>query len=427
MNKTITPVNKLGGTIEIPGDKSISHRALIFASMAKGISRIENLSTAADCMSTISCLKALGIKIEKQADGTFIVEGKGRFGFSEPSNILDAQNSGTTIRLMSGLLAGQFFYSVITGDRSLRKRPMKRIIDPLESMGAIIFARDNNSRPPISIIGRKLKPISYNMPIASAQIKTALMIAGLLCEGTTTINEKYQSRDHTERMFKYLGADISGTFPKIEIKGGQLISADIFVPGDISSAIFFIAASLLVNDSNIKLNNVGLNPTRTGCLTALKKMGANITIIPDKIRNEEPLGTIKVSSSKLNAIKVDAEDIPSMVDEIPILALVATQAEGKTIISGAEELRLKESDRLKAVTDGLRRLGASIIEKPDGLEIDGPTPLTGAEVESFGDHRLAMTMTIAGLIAEGQTTILDFEAVNISFPQFFDKLNRLII
>jgi len=422
MNRIIKPVHKLGGTIEIPGDKSISHRALIFAAMARGRSRIRNLSGAADCLSTLSCLRSLGVGIEKMSDGTIEIDGRGRFGFKEPPDILDAGNSGTTIRLMTGLLAGQPFYSVITGDKSLRKRPMKRIIDPLNSMGAEILALGNNNRPPIRIVGHKLKPISYTMPVASAQVKTALMIAGLLCDGTTTIIEKYQSRDHSERMFRYLGAEISGTFPRIEIKGERLLSSDISVPGDISSAMFF------------SLKNVGLNPTRTGCLTALKKMGADISVIPDKSRNEEPHGTIKVSSSRLKAIKIGAEDIPSMIDEIPILALVATQAEGKTIITGAEELRFKESDRLKTITIGLRRMGAAIVEKPDGLEIDGPTPLRGAEVDSFGDHRLAMTMAIAGLIAEGWTTISGFESVNISFPQFFnisfpqffDKLTRLI-
>ncbi|HHI03153.1 MAG TPA: 3-phosphoshikimate 1-carboxyvinyltransferase [candidate division Zixibacteria bacterium] len=426
MNRIIKPVHKLGGTIEIPGDKSISHRALIFAAMARGRSRIRNLSGAADCLSTLSCLRSLGVGIEKISDGTIEIDGRGRFGFKEPPDILDAGNSGTTIRLMTGLLAGQPFYSVITGDKSLRKRPMKRIIDPLNSMGAEILALGNNNRPPIRIVGHKLKPISYTMPVASAQVKTALMIAGLLCDGTTTIIEKYQSRDHSERMFRYLGAEISGTFPRIEIKGERLLSSDIFVPGDISSTMFFVVAGLLVGDSEISLNNVGLNPTRTGCLTALKQMGADISVIPDKSRNEEPLGTIKVSSSRLKAIKIGAEDIPSMIDEIPILALAATQAEGKTIITGAEELRFKESDRLKTITIGLRRMGAAIVEKPDGLEIDGPTPLRGAEVDSFGDHRLAMTMAIAGLIAEGRTTISGFESVNISFPQFFDKLTRLI-
>ncbi len=425
MDKVISAAKSLKGVIDIPGDKSISHRALIFASMATGISKIENLSTAADCMSTISCLHSLGVKIEKQADSTFMVEGKGRFGFTQQSNILDAGNSGTTIRLLSGLLAGLPFESTITGDKSLQKRPMKRIIDPLSQMGAKIFAGDNN-KPPISIKGQKLTPIFYTMPVASAQVKTAIMIAGLLCDGTTTIIEKYQSRDHTERMFKYLGASISTAFPKIEIRGGQLTSADIFVPGDISSAIFFVVAALLVKNSNIKLKNVGLNPTRTGCLTALKKMGANISITPDEIRNEELLGTIEVSSSDLKAINIGAEDIPSMIDEIPILALAATQAKGKTIILGAEELRFKESDRLKAITDGLKRLGASIIEKSDGLEIDGPTPLIGAETESYGDHRLAMTMAVAGLIAKGETKINNFEAVNISFPEFMNNLQMLI-
>jgi len=425
MDTTFKSINRLSGTIEVPGDKSISHRALIFTSMADGESRIENLSTAADCMSTISCLKALGIKMKRQADSTFIVEGKRRFGFRKPSDVLDAGNSGTTIRLISGLLAGQSFDSVITGDSSLRKRPMKRIINPLLCMGAGISAHDNNTLPPIKITGKKLKPISYTMPVASAQVKTALMISGLLCDGTTTIIEKYQSRDHTERMFKHLGANISGTFPEIKIKGGEFSSADIIIPGDISSAIFFVIASLLVKDSEITIRNVGLNPTRIGCLNVLQRMGASLTITQKNIRNEEPIGTITSSSSNLNAISISEEDIPSVVDEIPILALAATQAEGKTVISGAEELRIKESDRLKAVTDGLKRLGASIIEKPDGLEIEGPTKLYGAEVESFGDHRLAMTLAIAGLIAEGNTTIKKFDAVDISFPEFTEKLNML--
>ncbi len=426
MDKMISAINRLEGTIDVPGDKSISHRAVIFASMARGITTVSNLSTATDCISTISCLKKLGIKVEKQDDTVFAIEGKGRFGFSAPIGILDAGNSGTTIRLMSGLLAGQSFESEITGDDSLIKRPMKRIMDPLESMGAKIFSSDNNNRPPIRIVGKKLKPISYTMPVASAQVKTAIMIAGLLCDGTTTIIEKYLSRDHTERMFKYLGANISTAFPNIEVKGGQLKPSNIFVPGDISSAIFFIVAALLVRNSNITLNKVGLNPTRLGSLTALKKMGADISIISDETRNEEPLGSIKVSSSKLNAINITVEDIPSMIDEIPILALAATQANGKTIISGAEELRYKESDRLKAITDNLKRLGASIVEKPDGLEINGPTPLIGAEVESFGDHRLAMTMAIAGLIASGETKINNFESVNISFPEFIENLNLLL-
>ncbi len=425
MDKLIKPVSSLKGTIEVPGDKSISHRALIFGAMCDGDISIRNLSTAADCISTANCLRALGIEIIHKSDKETIVKGKGLRGFREPENILDAGNSGTTMRLLSGLLAGQPFYSILTGDDSLRDRPMGRIIDPLRLMGANINARENDRLPPITIIGGKLNNISYRMPIASAQVKSAIMIGGLYCEGETVIIEKFQSRDHTERMLKYLGRDISISDGRIILPGGALNANDIIVPGDISSAVFFIVAALLTGKSEIEIQNVGLNETRTGFLHALEKMGADIKIESAGVNNEEPFGNIPVKSTNLKSIEVSAENIPSMVDEIPLLALAATQAQGTTIITGAQELRFKESDRLSGIASQLNRLGAKVIEQPDGLIIEGPTPLVGNTVDSFGDHRLAMALSIAGLIAEGETIINNAESVSISFPEFFKKLNQL--
>jgi len=425
MDKLIKPVSSLKGTIEVPGDKSISHRALIFGAMCDGDVSIKNLSTASDCASTTNCLRALGIEIIDESNKETIVKGKDLHGFREPENILDAGNSGTTMRLLSGLLAGQPFYSILTGDGSLRDRPMGRIIDPLRLMGANINARENDRLPPITIIGGKLNNISYRMPIASAQVKSAIMIGGLYCEGETAIIEKFQSRDHTERMLKYLGRDISTSDGEIIIMGGTLNPNDIIVPGDISSAVFFIVAALLTEKSEIELQNVGLNETRTGFLAALEKMGADIKIESTGANNEEPFGNILVKSANLKSIEAGAENIPSMVDEIPLLALAATQAEGTTIIRGAQELRFKESDRLAGIASQLNRIGATVIEQPDGLIIEGPTPLMGGTVDSFGDHRLAMALTIAGLIAEGETIIKNAESVSISFPGFFENLRQL--
>lgn len=425
MDKLIKPVSSLNGTIEVPGDKSISHRALIFGAMSSGDVCITNLSTAADCSSTADCLRSLGIEIINDSNVQTIVKGNGLFGFREPEGILDAGNSGTTMRLLSGLLAGQPFYSVLTGDDSLRNRPMGRIIAPLRLMGANINARENDRLPPITIVGAELNNISYQMPIASAQVKSAIMIGGLYCDGETVIIEKFQSRDHTERMLKYLGRNISSSNGKIVLRGGKLNPNDIMVPGDISSAVFFIVAGLLTDNSTIEIKNVGLNETRTGFLNVLEKMGADIKVESSGINNEEPYGDIRVNSTKLKPIEVGAEKIPSMVDEIPLLALAATQADGTTVISGAQELRFKESDRLSGIASQLNRMGAKVIEKPDGLIIEGPTSLNGTTVDSFGDHRLAMALTIAGLIAKGDTIIQNAESVSISFPEYFDKLKQL--
>ncbi|UCD16195.1 MAG: 3-phosphoshikimate 1-carboxyvinyltransferase [Candidatus Zixiibacteriota bacterium] len=424
MNRKIQPAAKLSGTIEVPGDKSISHRALILGSLCEGDVPISNLSSAADCAATVSCLRNLGINITATKDMT-IVRGKGLHGFKESSDILDAQNSGTTMRLLTGLAAGQPFYSVLTGDNSLRRRPMKRVIAPLRQMGAHILARNNNNDPPITVLGGNLCSIYYSMPVASAQVKSAVLIAALYCADSTTVFEEFPTRDHTERMLDYFGADITLSQNEITVAGSDLKPREIFVPGDISSAVYFVAAGILLPDSRIEIKNVGLNETRTGALDVLMEMGANVEIAKTGIRNGEPVGDIIAGYSRLRAVQIGLERIPSLVDEIPILALVATQAEGTTVISGAGELRFKESDRLAGIASQLRLMGASIRESPDGLEIDGKFPLSGAAVESFADHRLAMTLSIAGLIADGETVVRNAESVTISFPEFYDMLKLI--
>ncbi|MFQ6002384.1 MAG: 3-phosphoshikimate 1-carboxyvinyltransferase [Candidatus Zixiibacteriota bacterium] len=426
MDKKITPVSKIEGKVQVPGDKSISHRALILGAMTQGEVLISNLSTADDCAASIGCLRDLGIEIEKQSHAQFLVKGQGIYGFREPSLVLDAQNSGTTLRLLCGLLAGQPFYSVITGDGSLRKRPMRRVIEPLRRMGAKILGRDGDTKPPITIVGGELLPIEYTLPVASAQVKSAILIAGLFCQGETKVEEKIPTRDHTERMLRYLGADIKTSPDVIVVKGGkELRASDIFVPGDISSAIYFILAAILLKNSWVKIENVGQNPTRMGFIEALKKMGADIRIGNVKTKNEEPYADLEARSSELKAIEVSPEMIPSMIDEIPALALAATQAKGKTIIHGAGELRFKESDRLKTMATELKKLGAWVKEKEDGLEIIGPIKLAGATCHTYGDHRLVMTLAVAGLMAQGVTLIKDAEVVAVSFPGFFERLALL--
>ena len=426
MNKTITGACGFGGTAEAPGDKSISHRALILGAMAEGAVSIANLSPGKDCASSIACLRDLGVRIEAVGRMELNVEGCGISGLTEPSAVLDAGNSGTTMRLLCGLLARQSFYSVITGDRSLRNRPMRRVVDPLREMGARIFATDGDTHAPINIIGSPLSPIDYTLPVPSAQVKSAILIAGLDCEGETTVRENVRSRDHTERMLKHMGADISTTGGAVTLRGGsRLTGGSIFVPGDISSAAYFVLAALLVRDSRLEIANVGLNPTRLGFIEVLKRMGAEISVRDVRTENGEPVGTIEARSSALRAIEVTPDTVPSMVDEIPALALAATQAEGRTTIRGARELRFKESDRLRSTAIELTRVGARVTELEDGLEIEGPTGLTGAICSTYDDHRLALTLAVAGLIAKGETVIEDAEVVDISFPGFFEELGRL--
>ena len=425
MRKIIKPVNSLQGEIEVPGDKSISHRALIIGAMSKGKMNISNLASGQDCLSTIRCLESLGIKIQKEEDG-FAVNGRGSFGFQEPQNVLDAGNSGTTMRVLCGVLAGQSFNSVVTGDESLRSRPMKRVIEPLQKMGAEIHAHNNNQFAPIAISGKKLNAIEYALPVPSAQVKTALILAGLLASGKTTIHENIPTRDHTERMLKYLGINIASQNGSLVVSGqSEIESKDIFVPGDISSAIYFIGAGLLVENSHIKIKNVGLNPGRIGALQVLKRMGAKIEIKNVKEVNCEPVGEIEVKTSDLKGTQILSEEISSLIDEIPLLAVLACLAEGQTTIKGAKELRVKETDRLRAIASELNKLGANIKEFSDGLEITGSAKFKGAVVESFGDHRMVMALSVADLVASGETIVENAEVVDISFPNFFDILDSL--
>ncbi len=417
---------RLKGEIIPPPDKSISHRAVILSSLAKGKSIVRNFLRAEDTMSTVNAFRKLGVKIEDKGK-KIIIEGKGIYALKEPADIIDCGNSGTTMRLLSGVLSGNPFLSVLTGDSSLRSRPMGRVITPLRQMGAEIMARDNDRYPPIVVRGRKLKAIKYTMPVASAQVKSALLLAGLYADGETEISEPIKSRDHTERMLPSYGAKIKIEGFKIKIKGGQELKArNIDVPGDFSSAAFFIAAAILIPDSDITVKGVGINPTRTGLLDVLEAMGADIELTNIRDVSGEPVADILCkTTSNLKAVKIGGDIIPSLIDEFPILCVLATQAEGVTEIKGAEELRVKESDRIKAMAEGLRKMGAEVKEFKDGLSIKGNANLKGASINSYGDHRIAMAFSIAALIAKGKTTINGISSVNISFPGFFEMLKKL--
>ena len=432
---------KLKGRIVPPPDKSISHRAIILSSISKGRSIIKNFLRAEDTMSTLKAFRKLGIKIEEvsppthpspsrgegKGGGELIIHGKGIHGLKEPEDIIDCGNSGTTIRLLSGILSGNSFLSILTGDDSLRKRPMERVIKPLKQMGAEITARAEDKYPPVVIKGKKLKAIKYDMPMASAQVKSAILLAGLYADGETVVTEPIKSRDHTERMLPFYGAGIKVDGLDIKIKGNaELKARDIDVPGDFSSAAFFIVAALLVPDSEILIKNVGINPTRTGLLDILKAMGAEIGLANSRDVSGEPVADIHCKSAAgLKAINITKEQIPALIDEFPVLCIAAAQADGITTIRGAEELRVKESDRIKAMAEGLRKMGVEVEEFKDGLSIKGNARLKGAVIESYGDHRIAMAFSIAALVASGTTKINGISAVNISFPGFYKMLRRI--
>lgn len=426
MRMKISPHEGINAEITVPGDKSISHRALMIGAIANGRTRVQNFLDSDDTLATMEILRAMGIRIERK-ESEVIVEGAGLYGLSEPENVLDAGNSGTTMRLCLGLLAGQNFYSVITGDDSLRKRPMKRVIEPLSKMDAKFFARQNNSVAPITVVGnRNLKPITYETPIASAQVKSAILLAGLYADGDTTVVEPARSRDHTERMLRSFGVQVDEVDTAVTVHGpaDELQAKDIFVPGDISSAAFFIIAGLIMKDSEIVIKNVGLNPTRTGILTVLREMGGDITVVNERTVNYEPIGDLVVRSSELNCVEIKGDIIPLLIDEIPILAIAASQANGKTSVRDAQELRYKETDRIKAITTELRRLGVEVEERPDGFDVYGKQKIKGGcTCESYKDHRIAMSLAIAGLVAQEPIEINKFECVNISFPNFVDILN----
>lgn len=428
MDKVIKKCNRLIGEITPPPDKSISHRAIMFASLSKGDSRIKNFLWAKDPISSLNAMRSLGVKIEIKESREILVRGEGLGSLKEPSDIIDCGNSGTTIRLLSGILAGQKFLSILTGDESLRQRPMKRIIHPLSMMGANIFGRQENTLPPIVIKGGFLKGITYNMPIASAQVKSSILLAGLYAQDKTTVIEPHKSRDHTEKMLKSMGADIEINDNKVAILPIQkeLRSFDITIPGDFSSASFFIAAAILLKNSEVFIRNVCLNETRTGFLEILQKMGAKLDIINQRNQAGEPVGDLVVrSAEELRGVTIKGEMIPRLIDEFPIICIVATQAEGKTLIKDAKDLRTKESDRIKAMTTELKKMGIKIDEFEDGVEINGPCKIKAAEVYSYKDHRIAMSLSIAGLIADGETKVIDADCVDISFPEFYSLLDKL--
>ncbi|MBR5578227.1 MAG: 3-phosphoshikimate 1-carboxyvinyltransferase [Lachnospiraceae bacterium] len=415
----------LRGEIEIPGDKSISHRAVMFGSLAKGTTEITNFLQGADCLSTISCFEKMGIAIENK-NNTVTVHGKGLHGLLPPSEILDCGNSGTTLRLMSGILSGQGFSSVVTGDSSIQKRPMKRIMEPLQNMGASITSMKGNNCAPLQIRGCQLHGFHYHSPIASAQVKSALLLAGLYAEGCTSVTEPYISRNHSELMLRSFGADLTTQHTTVTIQPNPLLTGQkIQVPGDISSAAYFIAAALLVPGSQVLLKNVGINPTRDGILQVALKMGANITLQNERYQNGEKTADLLVSYSELKGTTIEGEIIPTLIDEIPIIAIMAAMAQGTTIIRDASELRVKESDRIQLITENLAAMGAKIEATDDGMIIEGGYPLQGAVISTHKDHRIAMSFTIASLLAKGETTIVDRDCVAISFPDFYEKLASL--
>ena len=421
MDLIVEKKNRLSGEVIIPSDKSISHRAIMFSSLAKGKTLVKNFSKGADCHSTLKVFSSLGIEHKFLDEQTLEIISNGIL--KTPQSYLDCGNSGTTMRLMSGILASRNFDSVLMGDESLSKRPMKRVIEPLSLMGAEISSNDNKA--PLKIHGKNLQAIDYNSKLSSAQVKSCILLAGLNTEGITKYTEPFLSRNHTELMLEYLGADIKVEGTTTSITKSGLEAKDIEIAGDISSAAFFIVAGLITPNSDIIVKNVGLNPTRTGILEVVKKMGGDIEILDKKLLGKEEVGDLRIKTSNLKATTIEGEVIPKLIDEIPVIAVLATQAEGTTIIKDAQDLRNKESDRISATVRELKKIGADIEETPDGFIINGKKQLKGeAEIETYHDHRLAMSLYVAGLICEKPIKINEFQWVNISFPEFETLMNK---
>ena len=416
----------LKGSFELIGDKSISHRAVMFSSISKGHNKISNFLMGEDCLSTISCFRKMGVDI--QIDGKDVyVKGNGLYGLKRPKEILDVGNSGTTIRLMMGILAGNKFDATLIGDNSIAKRPMKRVTDPLRLMGCNIEGKDDANYTPIKIYGGDLKAIDYHMPVASAQVKSALILASLYANDTSFIYEKVKSRNHTEIMLKSFGADINVENLKISVNPvNELFSQDIYVPGDISSAAFIIVSALITKGSEVIIKNVGLNETRTGIIDVVKNMNGNIEIINERLVGGELVGDLLVRYTKdLCATTIDKDIIPRLIDEIPVIAVLATQAEGTTIIKDAQELKVKESNRIKSMVENLKILGADIEELEDGMIIKGKTKLHGATIETFKDHRIAMAFSTLNLISAEKIKLDNEDCINVSFPGYFDLIKSL--
>lgn len=423
--KLATKIKGLSGSVAVPGDKSISHRSVMFGAISEGITTVSNFLPGDDCLSTIACFRKLGVQIEEHENELRII-GKGLDGLEEPIEFLDVGNSGTTIRLMLGILSGRPFFAALQGDHSIGKRPMTRVTIPLREMGAQIEGRENGKYTPIAIRGGELKPITYQMPVASAQVKSSLLFAGLQAEGETTIIEKAESRDHTERMIRHFGGSIQKEDGKITIKGGQkLTGTHVHVPGDISSAAFFLVAGAIIPNSEIILKNVGLNPTRTGIIDVMKKMGAEIQVLRSEDQAFEPYGDLLIKTSQLKGTIIEGDLIPRLIDEIPIIALLASQAEGTTVIKDAQELKVKETNRIDTVVNELKKLGANIVATEDGMIINGKSKLSGGSVSSHGDHRIGMMLAVAAAICSEEVYLENPNAISVSYPNFFNHFNHL--
>lgn len=420
-----TKAKCLKGQIQVPGDKSISHRAIMLGSLAKGTTEITNFLQGADCLSSMACFQNMGIEIINQ-NNTVIVHGKGLHGLSKPSAMLDVGNSGTTTRLMSGILATQPFTCSLNGDASIQKRPMKRIIEPLSQMGAHIESIRDNGCAPLKIIGQPLHGIHYHSKVASAQVKSCILFAGLYADGETSVTEPYVSRNHTELMLSYFGGNVrtEGTTATV-LPEPELVGQKVIVPGDISSAAYFIAAALIVPGSELLIQNVGINPTRDGILRVCKQMGANITLVNENNVKGEPSADLLVRYSSLHGTEIGGELIPTLIDELPIIAVLASYAEGKTVIKDAQELKVKESNRIDVMVSNLSKMGVDIQATDDGMIIQGGKQLHGAVIDSNLDHRIAMSFAIAALQADGETEILGSECVNISYPGFYQDLQNI--
>ncbi len=424
---TIRRSPALHGAISVPGDKSISHRALLLGSIADGKSRVTNFLDSADCRATLGIVRALGVDVQAASATELTVVGLGLHGLREANGVLDCGGSGTTMRLLAGMLAGQPFFSVLAANAALSRRPMDRVAVPLRLMGATVMGRQGGKLPPLALAGGRLHGIDYAMPVASAQIKSCILLAGLYAEGATTVRELLPSRDHSERMLRALGVKVrsEGTVITLEPPPGRLAPIEISVPGDISSAAFPIVAACLVLGSAVTVTNVGVNPTRSGILDVLARMGARIEQKLQASAGDEPVADLHVRPAALQATHISGADIPRLIDELPILAIAATQAKGVTVVHDAAELRVKESDRITSLATELRKLGAHIEEFSDGFAIEGPTPLHGATVDSHSDHRLAMALAVAGLVADGETTITDTDCIADSYPGFARSLQAV--
>ena len=425
MKIRVRPVARLAGHARVPGDKSISHRAALLGAVADGVTEVRGYLEAEDCLRSLTAAQALGADVTRKAPGEYRIAGVGLNGLSEPTDVVDCGNSGTTARLLLGVLAGQPFTTVLTGDDSLRRRPMARVTEPLGRMGATFLGRAGSSRLPLAIRGaRPLKALAYQTPVASAQVKSAVLLAGLWAEGPVTVTESAHSRDHSERMLRKFGADVEARGLTVRLTPGPLKAAAVDVPGDISSAAFLLVAGAIVRDARVGVVDVGVNPTRTGVLDALAAMGAAVES-GEATDRDEPASTLTVTPAELRGTTIAGDLIPRLIDEIPVLAVAAAVARGATHVRDAAELRVKESDRIAALARELGRMGARLTERPDGFDVEGGARLRGATVTSGGDHRLAMALAVAGLVADGETIVEDTACIRTSFPGFVETINAL--